>query len=67
VDAWEEGMDESHKWEDGKWVGRKLLLVTLVEMYHELNRWVASLENTEMRCLEDLVKWNRENPVRYSP
>lgn len=55
------GGDDGEKWH-GTWNER--LLVN--ETYEAMNGYLKGLENTEIRCLEDLVRWNDEHPVRLS-
>jgi len=55
------GGDDGEKWH-GTWNER--LLVN--ETYEAMNGYLKGLENTEIRCLEDLVRWNNEHPVRLS-
>jgi hypothetical protein len=59
---WERG-EERSCFEDGKWMGRREVLLMVTDMYEDFNTYLAGLRNTSIRTLEDLVGWNKLHPV----
>jgi hypothetical protein len=55
--------DEQSCFEDGKWKGRREVLLMVTDMYEDFNTYLAGLRNTSIRTLEDLVGWNKLHPV----
>ncbi|GFZ43757.1 hypothetical protein JCM24511_01477 [Saitozyma sp. JCM 24511] len=59
--------DEQSCFEDGKWKGRREVLLMVTDMYEDFNTYLAGLRNTSIRTLEDLVGWNKLHPDQAFP
>jgi hypothetical protein len=51
-------------WEDGKWVGTVEDLLLVTDLFNDLNAHLKSRANSEIRSLDDMIKWDSDHPVR---
>ncbi len=52
-------------WKGGHWIGTKGDLLLVTDAHEALNNHLSGVTNCNISSVEDLVAWNRDNPVSW--